>query len=384
LRGTPAAGAFIVMSHLDTLGFDARWSSLFSSHAPLGRSPARVVRADRDRLHLVTARGEAPWPARPSGKLRHEAASAADLPAVGDWVAATFPASRDGGDAVVHAVLPRRTCFTRKIAGRVADAQVAAANVDTVFLVAGLDGNFNPRRIERYLVAAAQSGAQPVIVLNKADLVLSRDSAAYAVRVSQVEEIAGGTPVHAVSALVGDGLDTLARWLAPGQTVALLGSSGVGKSTLVNALAGAVRQDTGPVREADSRGRHTTTHRELVALPGGAWLVDTPGMRELGLVGGADGDAADALAGASFADIEELARACRFTDCKHAGEPGCAIARALGDGTLDEDRYASWRKLAREMRAYAARHDKRVAAEEKAKWKAIHVAVRNRPPKGAW
>ncbi len=283
----------------------------------------------------------------------------------------------------MHAVLPRRTCFTRKVAGRTSDAQVAAANVDTVFLVAGLDGDFNPRRIERYLVAAASSGAAAVVVLNKADLVLRANPAQYAVRIAEVEEIAGSAPVHAVSALAGDGLDALAPWLAPGRTVALLGSSGVGKSTLVNALAGAARQDTGPVREADSRGRHTTTHRELVALPGGAWLVDTPGMRELGLVGGAAGGEADALGAASFGDVEALARACRFADCQHAGQPGCAVAAALADGSLDPERHASWRKLGRELRAHAARHDKKIAAEEKAKWKAIHVANRKRPAKGA-
>jgi len=370
------------MSQLETLGFDAHWSSLFAPHLSLGHSPARVARADRDRFQLLAAPGEAPWPARASGRLRHQALTAADLPAVGDWVAATFPAARDGGEATIHAVLPRRTSFARKVAGRAADAQVAAANVDTVFLVAGLDGDFNPRRIERYLVAAAQSGARAVVVLNKADLVLRVDPAAYAVRLAEVEEVAGGAPVHAVSALAGDGLDALAPWLAPGQTVALLGSSGVGKSTLANALAGADVQATGPTREADSRGRHTTTHRELVALPRGAWLIDTPGMRELGLTG--DPAAEDALGAASFGDIAALAARCKFGDCAHAGEPGCAVARALRDGTLDAERHASWQKLGREMRAYAARHDKKIAAEEKARWKAIHVAARNRPAKGRW
>jgi ribosome biogenesis GTPase len=372
-------------------GFDARWSQSFAPHIALGRVPARVARVDRDRITLFVAGASAlawadPVPARPSGRLRHEAATAADLPAVGDWVAATLPAAPGAGDAVVHAVLPRRTCFARKAAGRAADAQVAAANVDTVFLVAGLDGDFNPRRIERYLVAAATSGARAVVVLNKADLLLRANPSAYASRLAQVEELAGGAPVHAVSALEGDGLDALADYLTPGQTVALLGSSGVGKSTLVNALAGAARQATGAVREADGRGRHTTTHRELVALACGAWLVDTPGMRELGLAagegdgeGGGGGDAMDA----TFGDVEALVRACRFGDCGHAKEPGCAVRAALRDGTLPEERYASWQKLGREMRAYAARHDKRLAAEQKARWKAIHVANKKRPPKGA-
>jgi len=380
------------MTHaFECAGFDARWSASFEPHIALGRVPARVARVDKGRITLFVAGASAaswadPVPARPSGRLRHEAATAADLPAVGDWVAATLPASPGAGEAVVHEVLPRRTCFARKAAGKAADTQVAAANVDTVFLVAGLDGDFNPRRIERYLVAAATSGARAVVVLNKADLLLRANPSAYAARLSQVEELAFGAPVHAVSALAGDGLDALASYLAPGQTVALLGSSGVGKSTLVNALVGAARQDTGPVREADSRGRHTTTHRELVALDGGAWLVDTPGMRELGLAsgdGGADGgDGGDAM-DATFGDVESLARACRFGDCAHAEEPGCAVRRALRDGSLPEERYASWQKLGREMRAYAARHDKRLAAEQKARWKAIHVANKNRPPKGA-
>jgi ribosome biogenesis GTPase len=384
MRGN-AAGAFAIMSSAyEHAGFDARFASQFAPHEALGRVPARVARVDRDRIVLFVPSAAAPVPARASGRLRHEAVTAADLPAVGDWVAATLPATTGGGDAVVHAVLPRQTCFARKAAGRAADEQVAAANVDTVFLVAGLDGDYNPRRIERYLVAARASGARAVVVLNKADLLLRESPAAYATRLAEVEELAGGAPVHAVSALAGNGLEALATYLAPGQTVALLGSSGVGKSTLVNALAGEARQDTGAVRAADSRGRHTTTHRELVALAGGAWLVDTPGMRELGLASGdgAGGEAGDGLE-ATFDDVEELARACRFGDCGHAAEPGCAVRAGLASGALPEARYASWIKLGRELRAYAARHDKRLAAEQKARWKAIHVANRNRPPKGA-
>ena len=244
-----AAGAFIVMSSAhEHAGFDARFAAPFEPHAALGRVPARVARVDRDRIVLFVpgaGAGAAPVPARASGRLRHDAATAADMPAVGDWVAATLPDLPGGGDAVVHAVLPRHTCFARKAAGRAADEQVAAANVDTVFLVAGLDGDYNPRRIERYLVAARASGARAVVVLNKADLLLRASPAAYATRLAEVEELAGGAPVHAVSALAGDGLDALAAYLAPGQTVALLGSSGVGKSTLVNALAGEARQRHG-------------------------------------------------------------------------------------------------------------------------------------------
>jgi len=359
---------------LSDLGWTDSLESGFTPHHALDRLPARVARADRELYQVLLDADAPPVRAEVSGRLRHEARGPADFPAVGDWVAIAPP---DGGTAIVHAVLPRRTVFARKAPGRETVEQVVAANVDTVFLVGGLDGDFNPRRIERYLVAARESGADPVIILNKADVLLAQSPARFAVRLAEVEEIAGGAPVHAVSALDHSGLEPLAAYLASGRTVALLGSSGVGKSTLVNALAGAAVQAIGAARESDGRGRHTTTHRELVPLPGGAWLIDTPGMRELALWGGDEG------VSATFGDIAALTARCRFGDCAHDTEPGCAVQAALASGELSAERYASWRKLEREARAFAARHDKALQAKERARWKAITKSVRDRPAKGA-
>ncbi len=254
----------------------------------------------------------------------------------------------DGNRGLIHAVLERRTAFIRKTAGELTEAQVVAANVDTVFLVTGLDGDFNLRRIERYLTAAWESGASPVIVLNKSDL---RDDLAEVAEA--VEAIALGTPVAVVSARDGANLDSLRRHLRPGKTAALLGSSGVGKSSLINRLLGEELLPTGPVREDDSRGRHVTSRRELIALPRGALLIDTPGMRELQLW--ADGGS---LAHA-FDDVESMAARCRFADCRHEREPGCAVREALASGALDLARFESYLKQRRELRHLALKQDSR-------------------------
>ncbi len=364
------------LSHpgLTDLGFSEFFASQFESHHMQERIPARVARGDRELYHVLTDADAAPVRAEVSGRLRHEALEAADYPAVGDWVAITPP---EGGTTLIQAVLPRATSFTRKAPGRETIEQVVAANVDTVFLVAGLDHDFNLRRMERYLVSARESGAEPVLVLNKADVLLAADPGSFAVRLAETEEIAGGAPVHALSAQTGEGLAPLQAYLGRGRTIALLGMSGVGKSTLVNALLGEERQAIAPVRDQDQRGRHTTTHRELVRMREGAWLLDTPGMRVLALWGGEEGVTA------AFGDVESYAARCRFGDCRHAGEPGCAVGAALASGELTEGRYASWQKLEREARAFAARHDKRLQSVERARWKAITRSVRDRPPKGA-
>jgi ribosome biogenesis GTPase len=271
---------------------------------------------------------------------------------VGDWVALEIPAA--GGDARIRAVLPRVSRFSRRAAGDVTEEQVVAANIDVVFLVSGLDRDFNPRRIERYLVTAWESGASPVILLNKADLV--EDAGAIA---REVEDLAQGVPVHAISATRHDAIDRVRQYLTRGRTAALLGMSGVGKSSIANALLGEERLRTHDVRAYDSRGRHTTSGRQLLLVPGGGILIDTPGMRELQLW-----DVAEPVAGA-FADIEAIAEGCRFRDCRHAGEPDCAVAAAVAAGMLPEARLESFRKLQGEQAYQARQQDERGRIETK-------------------
>lgn len=349
---------------IETLGWNEHWDGLFAPHRELGREPARVSGLDRDRCTVLGA-GGAEWPAEVSGRLRHEARGPADFPAVGDWVA--LEGASHEGPRRIASVLPRARSLARKVPGEVTQAQIIAANVDTAFIVCGLDHDFNVRRIERYLATAWDGGVTPVVALNKSDLAGEVEA-----RVAEAEAVSPGVPVIALSALEGRGLEALAPWLAPGRTVALLGSSGAGKSTLANALLGAARQRTSAVREDDSRGRHTTTRRELLALPGGAWLVDTPGLRELQLW--ADESALDE----SFPEIAELAARCRFRDCRHEREPGCAVLAAAAEGTLPGDRLESWRKLQRELRWLARRQDQSLRAAEEARWREIGRSMRTR------
>jgi ribosome biogenesis GTPase len=278
---------------------------------------------------------------------------------------------RGGGDALafIEAVLPRRTSLSRRAAGMQEAEQVLAANVDVVFLVGGLDHDFNPRRMERALVLVWQGGARPVVLLNKLDL-----CADVAARCREMEGVSLGVPVHAISALAGLGLEAVGAHLGRGTTAVMIGSSGAGKSTLANRLLGEVRQQTLAVRQHDSRGRHATTHRELFLLPGGGVLIDTPGLRELQLW--APETALDQV----FSDVEELKRSCRFADCRHAGEPGCAVAQAVASGTLDPGRLASYQKLQRELRHHRARLDVLARQEERRQWRSIHrMARRHRP-----
>jgi ribosome biogenesis GTPase / thiamine phosphate phosphatase len=331
---------------LEALGWSAHFEETFGEHAGEGVEPARVAVQHRGAYVVCTASGD--LSADVSGRLRHEA-DVGGLPVAGDWVAVRR--HDDGSGAVIHAVLPRRTSISRKAAWLATEEQVLGANIDVVFLVSGLDGDLNLRRLERYLTTVWNSGAEPVAVLSKADLC---DDVAAAV--AAVESIAIGVPIHVASGLTGEGVDALRAYPAGNRTVALLGSSGVGKSTLINRLRGEDVQAVAGLRN-DGRGRHTTTTRELVPLPGGGLLLDTPGMRELQLWDGCDGF------DATFGDIEDLAGRCRFSDCGHNGEPGCAVQEALTDGTLDADRYNSYRKLQRELQALAVRQDKRLQAE---------------------
>ncbi len=322
---------------LHTLGWDEHFAQAAAVHLADGLEPARVISEHKHAYELVAAEGE--LTGEVLGRLLKGGARAA-LPAVGDWV---MIERRKGAraHASIHVVLPRRTCFSRRASGEKAEEQVVAANIDTVFLVNGLDADFNPRRIERYLALTRGSGAEPVVILNKSDLCAQTGE-----RVEAIRALTGGAVVLALSAAQGEGIAALGRWLQPGRTVALLGSSGVGKSTLVNALLGEERQETRAVRAHDHRGKHTTTRRELIPLPGGALLVDTPGMRELQLWD----NAREGLGGA-FPDILALAAGCRFRDCRHEAEPDCALHAAIQAGTLEPARFASFLKLRAELEA---------------------------------
>jgi ribosome biogenesis GTPase len=331
------------------LGWTPRFDELFEPHRQEGLLPARVSLEHTHIYRVLTGRDE--WLARVAGRLRHRASARADFPAVGDWVAVEPPAA--SGDARIKAVLPRASRFSRRAAGDPTEEQIVAANIDTVFLVGGLDHDFNPRRLERYLVVAWESGAMPVIVLNKADLV--EDAR---IQADEVRALAPGVDVYAVSARQPASLEPLYAYLTIGRTGALLGSSGVGKSSIVNSLIGHELLRTHEVREHDSRGRHTSSSRQLVQLPGGGLLIDTPGMRELQLweAGGSS---------ETFADVTALAEHCRFRDCRHREEPGCAVAAAVAAGELSGSRLESFRKLVGEREHAERQQDERAQLDRK-------------------
>lgn len=348
---------------LERIGWTPSRVDAFASHAADGLVPGRVSLEHTHIYRVLTSDGEVL--ARVAGRLRHQASGRSDFPAVGDWVA--LEADRTGSEARIRAVLPRHSRFSRRAAGDPTEEQIVAANIDTVFLVGGLDGDFNPRRIERYLLVASESGATPVIVLNKADLVEAPDAMA-----GEVRALAPGVAVHAVSCRVEGSLDALRGYLEAGTTAALLGSSGVGKSTIVNRLIGFDLLRTRDVRVADSRGRHTSTSRQMVLLPEGGVLIDTPGMRELQLW-----ETGEALAG-TFGDIDALAEACRFRDCQHRQEPGCAVRAATDARELDAGRLASYHKLQNEQAHQARQADERAQLDEKRRSKVQSRALNKR------
>jgi len=321
------------------------WCAGLAENLEPGHEPGRVTAAHRAAFDVQTAHDVVR--ARLPGRLVHEAVDVA----VGDWVGL-----RDG---LIRSVLPRRSAIVRNAAGRATRAQTLAANVDVAFVLSSLGPDLEPRRIERYLVTIWESGAAPEIVLTKADRVDDPWDL-----VAEVEAVAIGVPVHVVSAVTGQGCDALRVRIQPGTTAVLLGSSGVGKSTLVNRFAGRELMTVTDTRADDDEGRHTTTHRELIRLPGGGVVIDTPGLRELQLW---DAEGIDA----AFADVEELAGECRFNDCSHTREPDCAVLAAVDGGTLPAQRLDSWRKLQRELRQIAMRHDHLLRKEETRRWKKI-------------
>lgn len=345
---------------LEHMGWREDLEAAFQPYVEQGLVPGRVGVEHRGAYVAYTAAGEV-W-AEPTGKLLHEASDRGELPAVGDWVALR-PRPQETR-AMVHAVLPRRSAFSRKVAGHETQEHVLAANVDLVWIVAAMTRELSARRIERYLAVAWESGAQPEIVVTKCDL-----GEAEPERLAEVESIAVGAPMHVTSAVTGEGLEGLRHSLDSQRTAALLGSSGVGKSTLVNALAGEERLEVRTTRR-DDVGRHTTTRRELVVLPGGGALIDTPGLREI-VPWDADTDTA-------FGDIGDLAKRCRFADCRHAREPGCAVREAMASGILDPERLRSFEKMQRELAYVEERKKGKPDSSRRQRSKAIAKASRQR------
>jgi len=348
---------------LEDLGWDAYFQQQLNEDTDPSLLPARIAEELKGAYRILSPSGVRP--ALLSGRLRHSALAREDLPASGDWVLARPLPGEER--AVIERLLRRRTRLSRQQAGEKTGQQLLAANIDIVFLVASLNREFNPRRIERYLTAIWESGARPVIVLNKADLSPQPER-----EQAEAEAIAPGVPVQLASAASGQGVGALATHLARGETAVFAGSSGVGKSSLINRLTGTDSQVIRDIRDSDGRGRHTTTTRQMLVLPGRGVIIDTPGLRELQLW--------DAGGGASrtFADIDELAGDCAFSDCRHEREPGCAVRAAVAEERLDEARLRSYHKLEREQQHIARKHDQALDLQEKRKWKLVQKANRQR------
>jgi ribosome biogenesis GTPase / thiamine phosphate phosphatase len=320
---------------LRKIGWDNYFEERFKEYGDKGFYPGRISSEHRNLYKIFTEKGEMTGDI--SGKMRYQAEESGNYPAVGDWVVISFIEGED--KVVIHDILPRKSKFSRKIAGTNTKEQIAAANIDTVFLVNALNNDFNLRKMERYLIVAWESGAVPVIILSKADLCEDVYE-----KLNAVERIAVGVTIHVVSSLKREGLTCLNKYFENNKTVVLLGSSGVGKSTLINELLGENLMDTGDISAFMDKGKHTTTHRQLIVIPEGGVVIDTPGMRELQLWDGNEG-ISDA-----FEDIEILSRSCFFVDCKHKNEPKCAVKKALSEGTLTQGRFENYIKLQKEIK----------------------------------
>lgn len=356
------------MPSLRSLGWSEFFEAGFEPYRRDGFAVGRVVLQYKGGYRVYTEAGELSAEIR--GRVRYNAEGRHDFPAVGDWVVLELVAGET--KAAIRAVLPRKSKFSRKTAGPVTEEHIVAANIDTAFLMQGLDGDFNPRRLERYLTLAWECGANPVVVLSKADL--CDDVGA---RLKQIEAISPGVDLHAISSVTNSGIAGLGRYISEGKTIAFLGSSGVGKSTLINRLLGKEIQKVREVREKDDRGRHTTTRRELILLDSGGLLIDTPGMRELQLwdVGEGVSDV--------FADVESLTGECYFSDCKHDREPGCAVREALEDGSLDQGRFENFVKMQRELEFLESRQDERKRLSRKERDRRLNRAYSRMPKKRA-
>jgi ribosome biogenesis GTPase len=342
---------------LQSLGWDEFFRKAFESYRRAGCVAGRIAEEHRGIYKVLTTRGELSGTL--AGKLRYESAQSVNLPAAGDWVAVQ-PRYEESASTIAG-VLPRKSQFVRGAAGDRTEGQIVGANVDTIFLMTALNNDFNLRRVERYLVMAWESGAQPVVLLSKSDLCLDPNQ-----KMMEVQALAIGAPVHATSVYEETGLNALRCYFRPGKTVGLVGSSGVGKSTLINYFAGRQIQRTQEIRSHDGRGRHTTTTRQLILLPGGGLVLDTPGMRELQLWEGQDAGLVRA-----FSDIESLAEQCYYRDCSHSNEPDCAVRAALADKELDPARLRSYEKLQKELRYQERKQDKAAEIREKNKWKKL-------------
>lgn len=350
------------MINLNSFG----WDNFFEKHFELYKAQefeyGRITIENKTNYLIATGYGEIIGEI--SGKYLFEAEKQSDLPKVGDWVVISL--FNNNTRAVIHNLLPRKTKISRKSADKKIDEQIIAANVDIVFIVQSLDNNFNINRLERYLTAIYQSGTRPVAVLNKIDLCGDVHE-----KIELVKTRTGLDDILNMSAKTGEGIDGMTKYISPGTTIAFVGSSGVGKSSLINFLAGYEKLKTNEVREEDSRGRHTTTRRELVLLSSGGVLIDTPGMREFGLWNTDDGISE------TFSEFEEFSELCKYSDCSHTHESGCAVLKALNEGTISEERYSNYLKLLKELRYLESKQNISLQLEEKRKWKTIHKEIKN-------